>query len=53
MCMRLTCVYACVSPNDASPHAGAWLQMSTNWVCSLLYFWTLMAVKACPNRDFS
>lgn len=33
-------------------YASAWLQLGTNWVCSLLYFWTLIAVKACPNRDF-
>jgi len=34
-------------------YASAWLQMSANWVCSLLYMWTLVAPKLFPNRDFS
>jgi len=34
-------------------YASAWLQLSTNWVACLLYLWTLIAVKACPDRDFS
>ena len=34
-------------------YASAWLQMAVNWLCNLLYFWTLIAVKACPDRDFS
>jgi len=33
-------------------YASAWLQLVTSWVCSVLYFWTLIAVKACPNREF-
>ena len=34
-------------------YASAWLQMGTNWVCSILYLWTLVAPKVCPGRDFS
>jgi hypothetical protein len=34
-------------------YASCWLQMSVNWVCCLLYFWTLIAAKCCPDRDFS
>jgi len=34
-------------------YASAWLQMTVNWICSLLYFWTLIAARVCPNRDFS
>lgn len=33
-------------------YASAWLQMSMNWVCALLYCWTLIAPKACPGRSF-
>ena len=33
--------------------ASAWLQMTANWMCSLLYLWTLVAPKLFPNRDFS
>jgi len=25
--------------------ASAWLQMTANWICSLLYLWTLVAPK--------
>jgi hypothetical protein len=32
--------------------ASAWIQMATGWVCSMLYLWTLIAPKLCPNRDF-
>ena len=34
-------------------YATAWLQLSINWLCCLLYLWTLVAVKLCPDRDFS
>jgi len=34
-------------------YASAWLQMSANWICSILYLWTLVAPKLFPNRDFS
>lgn len=34
-------------------YASAWLQMVANWVCCLLYFWSLIAPKCCPDRDFS
>ena len=33
-------------------YASAWLLLSANWVCQGLYFWTLVARAACPNRDF-
>jgi len=32
--------------------ASAWLQLASCWICCVLYFWTLIAVKACRNRDF-
>jgi hypothetical protein len=34
-------------------YASAWLQMVVNWLVCLLYFWTLIASRVCPNRDFS
>ena len=34
-------------------YASAWLQMSANWVCCLLYTWTLVAPKLFPDRDFT
>lgn len=34
-------------------YASAWLLMSSNWLCQLLYFWTLIAARVCPGRDFS
>lgn len=45
-------------PSTAQNHPGvgyasAWLLMAANWTCQLLYFWTLIAAKACPHRDFS
>ena len=33
-------------------YVSAWLEMSMNWVCSLLYCWTLIAPKVCPGRSF-
>ena len=33
-------------------YASAWLQMILNWLCSILYGWTLIAPKACPGRSF-
>jgi len=36
--------------------ASAWVQLASNWVCSLLYLWTLVipwiAHHCCPDRDF-
>ena len=34
-------------------YVAAWLQMSTNWLCGLLYLWTLIAPTLLPDRDFS
>jgi len=34
-------------------YASAWLQMSANWICCLLYLWTLIAPACLPDRDFS
>ena len=34
-------------------YASAWLQLGTNWLCNLLYLWTLVAPKLFPDRDFS
>jgi len=36
--------------------ASAWVQLASNWVCSVLYLWTLVIPKiahhCCPDRDF-
>ena len=36
--------------------ASSWVQLASNWVCSLLYLWTLVIPKiahhCCPDRDF-
>ena len=34
-------------------YASAWLQLGANWLCCLLYLWTLVAPKLFPDRDFS
>jgi hypothetical protein len=34
-------------------YPSAWLLLGSMWVCQLIYFWTLIAVRACPDRDFS
>jgi len=34
-------------------YASAWLQVSANWICCLIYTWTLVAPKLFPDRDFS
>ena len=34
-------------------YASCWLQMVINWTICLLYLWTLIAAKCCPDRDFS
>jgi len=31
---------------------SAWLQLATSWTCSILYLWTLIAARCCPDRDF-
>jgi len=36
-----------------SGYTSAWVQMATNWICAILYLWSLIASKVCPNRDFS
>mmetsp|Transcript_11605 Transcript_11605/g.26047 ORF Transcript_11605/g.26047 Transcript_11605/m.26047 type:complete len:115 (-) Transcript_11605:550-894(-) len=33
-------------------YASAWLGISFTWACNLLYLWTLIAPRCCPNRDF-
>ena len=52
-----TCVSATTTSASGTPYsvgyASAWLQMATNWLCCLLYLWTLVAPKLFPNRDFS
>jgi len=32
--------------------ASAWIQMATNWLCSILYLWTLIAPRLFPDREF-
>jgi len=34
-------------------YPSAWLLLGSMWVCQLIYFWTLIAARACPDRDFS
>jgi len=31
---------------------SAWIKLVFAWVCNGLYFWTLVAPRCCPNRDF-
>jgi len=41
---------------EETPHnvgfASAWLKLSFTWLCSILYLWTLIAPRCCPDRDF-
>ena len=47
--------------NSASIHTGEiepsgfgfWVRIVMSWVTFLLYFWTLIAPRVCPDRDFS
>eukprot|EP00310_Coccolithus_braarudii_P018553 CAMPEP_0183353442 /NCGR_PEP_ID=MMETSP0164_2-20130417/33256_1 /TAXON_ID=221442 /ORGANISM="Coccolithus pelagicus ssp braarudi, Strain PLY182g" /LENGTH=427 /DNA_ID=CAMNT_0025526111 /DNA_START=11 /DNA_END=1294 /DNA_ORIENTATION=- len=45
------------SNDDATLHssgvASAWVQLGSSWLCSLIYFWTLVAPALFPDRDFS
>ena len=34
-------------------YPSAWLLLGSMWVCQLIYFWTLIAARACPGRVFS
>jgi hypothetical protein len=34
-------------------NANMWIKIVTQWVCLLLFAWTLLARRICPNRDFS
>mmetsp|Transcript_35284 Transcript_35284/g.113444 ORF Transcript_35284/g.113444 Transcript_35284/m.113444 type:complete len:113 (-) Transcript_35284:299-637(-) len=31
---------------------ASWVLIGTDWLCSLLYCWTLIAPRLCPSRDF-
>jgi len=33
--------------------ASAWVQLTSGWLCALLYLWTLVAPRLLPDRDFS
>jgi len=33
--------------------ASAWVTLGSNWLCCLVYMWTLVAPWLCPGRDFS
>jgi hypothetical protein len=32
--------------------ASAWVSLGSAWLCSILYFWTLVAPWCFPDRDF-
>lgn len=32
---------------------GFWVRVVISWATALLYIWTLIAPKICPERDFS
>ncbi|KAH7968451.1 hypothetical protein HPB52_008430 [Rhipicephalus sanguineus] len=34
-------------------NASMWVKMTSTWMCSALYLWTLVAPLAMPDRDFS
>lgn len=34
-------------------YASAWLLLAACWVCQLIYLWTLVAPKCCPDREFT
>ena len=46
--------------NSASLHTGEissnvfgfWIKIIISWVTFILYFWTLIAPRVCPDRDF-
>jgi hypothetical protein len=34
-------------------YVSAWLMLSANWVCCILYLWSLIAPVVCSGRDFT
>ncbi|KAJ4460726.1 heat shock protein 70 [Paratrimastix pyriformis] len=63
--MFLACLYVCVlltgwtlsdkSTTLTSVGSGTvsmWIKQGTQWCVMILYFWTLVAPYACPNREF-
>jgi hypothetical protein len=32
---------------------GFWVRATISWTTALLYIWTLIAPKLCPDRDFT
>eukprot|EP00316_Scyphosphaera_apsteinii_P011986 CAMPEP_0119327064 /NCGR_PEP_ID=MMETSP1333-20130426/69838_1 /TAXON_ID=418940 /ORGANISM="Scyphosphaera apsteinii, Strain RCC1455" /LENGTH=414 /DNA_ID=CAMNT_0007335541 /DNA_START=168 /DNA_END=1412 /DNA_ORIENTATION=- len=40
------------SESHTAGRASAWVKISTGWLCSLLYLWTLIAPFCFPDREF-
>lgn len=39
--------------NPDAGEASMWMLIVSQWIALLLYLWTLVAPRLCPNRDFS
>jgi len=39
--------------NLQSNDFGFWVRLALSWLTTLFYFWTLVAPKICPERDFT
>ena len=41
-----------ITGNLISNDFGFWVRLLISWLTALLYVWTLLAPRICPNRDF-
>jgi len=41
------------SSHSVSTWANVWVKIASQWICFLLYFWSLIAPLVCSGRDFS
>lgn len=39
--------------NPVAGDVGMWMIIASQWLMNALYFWTLVAAKFFPDRDFS